>query len=130
MLPSSSFLRSFGGWCAVGREMEVTRCLSWPAIALRLRVWLNRFLLRAGDVAEADSGDIGGEYGDSGGVSSHRRLSEVWRIWCRRGTGATISEQSELHDVSNASSSKRGYEGSEKMRRTHRSVHCSTTDGV
>ena len=82
--------------------MEVTRCLSWPAIALRLRVWLNRFLLRAGDVAETDNGDIGGEYGDNGGVSSHRRLSEVWRIWCLRGIGATISERSvsELQDVS------------------------------
>ena len=83
--------------------MEVTRARSWPAIAFRLTAWLSRFLLRNGEAAEVERGDVGGEYGESGGVPSQWRLSEVWRMWCLSGTGATISEQSELGAVSNAS---------------------------
>ena len=45
------------------------------ATELRLVVWLSRFLLRIGDVAVTDKGDVGGEYGESGGVPSQCRLS-------------------------------------------------------
>ena len=63
------------------------------ATELRLTVWLSRFLLRFGETADTDRGDVGGEYGESGGVPSQCRLS-VWRMWCLRGTGAIISERS------------------------------------
>lgn len=65
-------------------------------------------------------GDTGGEKGDNGGVPSQCLLSEVWRIGCRSGTGATISEQSELRDVHAASCSERGHD--EKKEETYASL--------